>query len=153
MLDNFEHLLSAAPLVSDLLAACPALKVLATSREALRLQGEHRYAVAPLPVPLTVSRARSSSPRPARCLSSVRAATTRAFELSVGNAGAIADVCRRLDGLPLAIELAAARMPVLGAEELNAGLARPWTCSEAARATPPIVSARCERRSNGATAS
>ena len=51
VLDNFEHLLAAASLVSDLLAACPALKVLATSREGLRLRAEHRYAVAPLPVP------------------------------------------------------------------------------------------------------
>jgi predicted ATPase/DNA-binding SARP family transcriptional activator len=122
MLDNFEHLLSAAPLVSDLLAGCPALTVLATSREALRLQAEHRYAVAPLQVP-AAGEPRAVEQSAAGALFVERARSyDSAFELSVGNAGAIADVCRRLDGLPLAIELAAARMPVLGAEELNAGL-------------------------------
>ena len=124
VLDNFEHLLEAAPLVSELLSGCPGLRVLATSREALQLQGEQRYAVSPLQVPedaapeavaaaaagaLFVERARSRDP---------------AFELTAANAEAIASVCRRVDGLPLAVELAAARMAVLGPEQLDARLAR-----------------------------
>ena len=78
MLDNFEHLLPAAPLVGELLAAAPALAVLATSREPLRLQAEHRYAVAPLQVPTEATPPPSRRPRPARCSWSVPAATTKA---------------------------------------------------------------------------
>ena len=122
VLDNFEHVLSAAPLVGDLLAACPGVKVLATSREALNLQAEHRYEVMPLRVPAEgrpVAVARSA----AGALFVERARShDRTFELNANNAAAVADVCRRLDGLPLAIELAAARIPVIGLEQLNARL-------------------------------
>jgi predicted ATPase/DNA-binding SARP family transcriptional activator len=123
VLDNFEHLLAAAPVVSDLLAGCPGLRVLASSREALQLQEEQRYAVSPLQVPQdgapeTVSHAAAGA------LFVERAhGRDRAFELTEVNAHAIASVCRRLDGLPLALELAAARMAVLGPEELDARLA------------------------------
>ena len=113
VLDNFEHLIAAAPLVSDLLAGCPGLRVLATSREPLQLQAEHRFALAPLPVvaasALFLERAQSRD---------------QAFELTAENAESIASVCRRVDGLPLAVELAAARMAVLGPEELDARLAQ-----------------------------
>jgi predicted ATPase/DNA-binding SARP family transcriptional activator len=124
VLDNFEHLLAAAPLVSDLLAGCPGLRVLATSREALKLQAEHRYALAPLPVPEdgapeAVAQAAASALFMERAQS-----RDRAFELTAANAGAVANMCRRLDGLPLAVELAAARMGVLGPEELDARLAQ-----------------------------
>jgi predicted ATPase/DNA-binding SARP family transcriptional activator len=123
MLDNFEHLLDAAPLVSDLLAGCPGLCVLATSREALQLQAEYRYAVTPLQVPEdgvpeAVSRAAAGALFVERAHS-----RDRAFELTAANARAIANVCRRVDGLPLAVELAAARMAVLGPEDLDARLA------------------------------
>ena len=123
VLDNFEHLLSASPLVSDLLDASPALKVLATSREALRLRSEHRYAVGPLQVPddddpAAVERAAAG----ALFVESARRYNL-AFELTPGNAPAIAAICRRLDGLPLAIELAAARTTLVGPEKLNARLA------------------------------
>ena len=122
VLDNFEHVLSAAPVVGDLLAACPGVKVLATSREALNLQAEHRYEVMPLRVPADgrpVAVARSA----AGALFVERARShDRTFELNANNADAVAGVCRRLDGLPLAIELAAARTPVLGLEQLNARL-------------------------------
>jgi len=124
LLDNFEHVLEATPIVSDLLAGCPGLRVLATSREPLQLQAEHRYAVTPLPVPEdgvpeAVTRA------PAGALFVERAhSRDRAFELTAANAGAIASVCRRVDGLPLAVELAAARMAVLGPEQLDARLAQ-----------------------------
>jgi predicted ATPase/DNA-binding SARP family transcriptional activator len=123
VLDNFEHLLAAAPLVSDLLAGCPGLRVLATSREALQLQEEQRYTVSPLQVPED-GHARTVSRAAAGALFVERAhSRDRAFELTEVNAQAISSVCRRLDGLPLAIELAAARMAVLGPEELDARLA------------------------------
>jgi predicted ATPase/DNA-binding SARP family transcriptional activator len=124
VLDNFEHLLSAAPLVSDLLAAGAGLAVLATSREALRLRAEHRYSVAPLQLPEGGDPAAvEQSAAGALFLERVRSRDRR-FELTPANARTIADVCRRLDGLPLAIELAAARSALLGAEELNARLAQ-----------------------------
>ena len=124
VLDNFEHLLAAAPLVSDLLAGCPRLRVLATSREALQLQAEHRYVVSPLQVPQdgapeAVTQAAASALFVERAQS-----RDQAFELTAENAQSIASVCRRVDGLPLAVELAAARMAVLGPEQLDARLAR-----------------------------
>jgi len=124
VLDNFEHLLAAASLVSDLLAACPALKVLATSREGLRLRAEHRYAVTPLPLPANGEPAAVEAAAAGALFLERARSHDRLFELSIENAGAIAEVCRRLDGLPLAIELAAARTTVLDAEELNTRLAQ-----------------------------
>ncbi len=122
VLDNFEHLLPAAPLVGDLLTACATLMVLATSREPLHLQAEQRYVVDPLQVPAdagppAVERAAAGTLFVERARSH-----DRRFALTEGNAGSIGEICRRLDGLPLAIELAAARTPLLGAEELNARL-------------------------------
>jgi predicted ATPase len=116
VLDNCEHLLAAAPALAGLLAACPHLQVLATSREALRVAGEQELHVPPLALP--------EAPGPPRLellagseavrLFVVRARARRpAFTLSSTNARAVADLCRRLDGLPLAIELAAARVPSL----------------------------------------
>jgi predicted ATPase len=103
VLDNFEHLPDAAPLVAELLAAAPRLHVLATSRTPLNLSGERRYPVAPLPLEdaadLFVERAAAAD-----------------VELDVGPP--VEDVCRRLDCLPLAIELAAARTTTLSPEEL-----------------------------------
>lgn len=124
VLDNYEHLLAAAPLVSDLLLACPHLRVLATSRETLQLQAEHRYAVSPLDVPdegvpEAVARAGAGALFVERAHS-----RDRSFELTAANSRAIASVCRRVDGLPLAVELAAARMSVLGPEELDGRLAQ-----------------------------
>ena len=124
VLDNFEHLLAAAPLVSDLLAGCPRLRVLATSREALQLQAEHRYAVSPLQVPEDgVPEAVAQAAAGALFVERAQS-RDQAFELTAANAEAIASVCRRVDGLPLAVELAAARMAVLGPEELDARLAQ-----------------------------
>ncbi len=116
LLDNFEHLLAAAPLVADLLAATLRLKVLVTSREVLRLRGEHVYAVEPLLVPpldkpLPLERL---AEYPAVALFAQRAADAASgFRLTPGNAAAVAGICARLDGLPLAIELAAAHVRVL----------------------------------------
>jgi predicted ATPase/class 3 adenylate cyclase len=121
VLDNVEHLLPAARVVSDLLIACATLTVLATSREPLALQAERCYPVAPLALPgsgaagdleamggvdaiaLFCERARAHDP---------------GFRLGAENAAAIAEICRRVDGLPLAIELAAARCGLLSATEI-----------------------------------
>jgi predicted ATPase/DNA-binding SARP family transcriptional activator len=124
VLDNFEHLLAAAPLVSSLMAGCPGLRVVATSREALQLHAEHRYVLSPLQVP--EDGAPEAVTQAAAGALFVERAKSRdqAFELTAENAQSIARVCRRLDGLPLAVELAAARMSVLSPEELDARLAQ-----------------------------
>jgi predicted ATPase/DNA-binding XRE family transcriptional regulator len=125
VLDNFEHLLGAAPEVTDLLASCPLLKVLATSRAPLRLRGEQEYPVEPLPVPRL---ARIPAVEDVVSVPSVRLLVDRATESSPGfgltqqNAAAIATICRRLDGLPLALELVAARLKVLPPTALLARL-------------------------------
>ena len=125
LLDNFEHVLAAAPPLTDLLAACPNLHMLVTSRAALRLYGEQEFAVSPLPVPdlkqlpgshaltqfdaltLFVQRAQAIGPH---------------FQMTTANARTIAEICIRLDGLPLAIELAAARTRLLSPQALLARL-------------------------------
>jgi predicted ATPase/DNA-binding SARP family transcriptional activator len=123
VLDNFEHLLAAAPLIGELLAAAPALAVLATSREPLRLQAEHRYAVAPLQVPAEADPAAVAQAAAGALFVERALSHDRSFELTAGNSAAVAEICRHLDGLPLAIELAAARTTVLDPEQLNARLA------------------------------
>lgn len=125
VLDNFEQVLAAAPLVSELLAACRGLTVLATSRSPLTLEGEHLLQVPPLGLP---DRLHHSVEDLARS-EAVRLFVTRAeaacgdFSLTVENATTVADICRKLDGLPLAIELAAARLRVLPGEALLERLA------------------------------
>jgi predicted ATPase/DNA-binding SARP family transcriptional activator len=109
VLDNFEHLLEAAPLVTELLAAAPGLRVLATSRAPLNLSGEYRYAVRPLPV------------SDAADLFVERGAAVGA---DLGLTASVEEVCRRLDCLPLAIELAAARSNTLTPEQLLVRLER-----------------------------
>jgi predicted ATPase/DNA-binding SARP family transcriptional activator len=125
VVDNFEHVVQAAALVNDLLAACPTLTVLVTSREALRIEGEQRYPVAPLQLPPEAPGPAEVEEAAAGALFVARARShNRAFRLTLANAGAVADICRRLDGLPLAIELAAARMSLIDAEQLNTRLAQ-----------------------------
>jgi predicted ATPase/DNA-binding SARP family transcriptional activator len=122
VLDNFEHVVGAAPLVADLLAASPGIWVLTTSREPLRLQAEHRYEVEPLQLPAEERPAAVES-SPSGALFAERARSHDAgFQVDAANAAAIAEICRRLDGLPLAIELAAARVPMLGVGRLSARL-------------------------------
>jgi predicted ATPase/class 3 adenylate cyclase len=116
VLDNFEHLLEAAPVVSDLLGAGPDNAVLVTSREPLRLRGEREVAVAPLAVPGHQDHLPTDvlAQNPAVSLFVQRAQAARAdFELTDENTATVAAICRRVDGLPLAIELAAARVKVL----------------------------------------
>ncbi|MFN8637813.1 MAG: tetratricopeptide repeat protein [Chloroflexota bacterium] len=127
VLDNFEQLLPAAPQIAELLVACTGLKVLVTSRAALRIRGEHELAVPPLALPDPSEAAISSSV--ATCaaveLFVERAQAVRAeFALSDENAAIVAEICHRLDGLPLAIELAAARIRVLSPQAMLARLER-----------------------------
>lgn len=123
LVDNCEHLIApVAQVVAALLAACPALQVLATSRAPLRLRGEHEFAVEPLPLPPTSgAELEHLAQNDAVALFVERARAVRpAFALSEENAPVVAALCRRLDGLPLAIELAAARGRMLSPEALLA---------------------------------
>jgi predicted ATPase len=108
VLDNFEHLLAAAPAVAALVGACPQLTVLVTSRAPLRLGGERQFPLPPLPLPDTALPVPADTlvQAPAVELFRQRAqAVIPTFELSAANAAAVAQICRRLDGLPLAISL------------------------------------------------
>ncbi len=115
LIDNFEHVLDAAPVLTELLAATPTLKALVTSREALRVSGEQVYPVPQLTVPdLAQYDVTALSDSEAVALFVQRARATRAsFRITQQNARDIAEICVRLDGLPLAIELAAARTNIL----------------------------------------
>lgn len=124
-LDNFEHVVAAAPLLSELLAGCPMLKILVTSQAALRIHGEYEFPVPPLALPdphhlpdcevlsqyaavaLFIQRARAFKPN---------------FQVTPANARTITEICVRLDGLPLAIELAASRIKLLPPHALLARL-------------------------------
>jgi predicted ATPase len=126
LLDNFEHLIQAAPTVAELLAMAPNLKILVTSRAALHVYGEHEFPVPPLALP--DSRSMPSvevlSQCPAVALFVQRAIAAKPdFELSRENAPTVAEICARLDGLPLAIELAAARVKVLSPSSMLTRLA------------------------------
>jgi predicted ATPase/DNA-binding XRE family transcriptional regulator len=115
LLDNFEHLLQAVPVVSVLSAACQGLTVLATSRASLRLRGERQFPLTPLPLKEGASPAHS----PAMRLFDERArAVSPGFELGALNEATVAEICERLDGLPLAIELAAARIKLFSPKAL-----------------------------------
>src|ERR671910_1697714 len=116
VLDNFEQVLGAAPAVTELVAGAPGLKVLATSRAPLGLYGEHEYAVPPLSVPDVkhLPDLKSLSQYEAVRLFIERAKAAKVdFEVTDESAPAVAEICVRLDGLPLAIELAAARIKML----------------------------------------
>jgi non-specific serine/threonine protein kinase len=130
LLDNFEHVIEAAPLMVELLATAPELRILVTSREALNIYGEREYPVPPLALPslgqpetlavlseyesvaLFVQRARAVRPD---------------FAITDDNAQAVTEVCVRLDGLPLAIELAAARVRMFGPQALLGQLEKRFT--------------------------
>ena len=112
VLDNLEQVLEAAPLIADILAAAPGVKAIATSREPLQIAGEQRFTVSPLPiedisVELFAQRARAVQP---------------GFDLNEANRPTVIEICRKLDGLPLAIELAVARIALFTPKELLAQL-------------------------------
>jgi predicted ATPase len=127
LIDNAEQLVAAAPLAGQILEVAPGLKVLVTSRQPLRLRGEHVVPVGPLAVP---------EPHAALDLTALAAVPAVAFflvcarevqpnfALTAANAAAVAEICRRLDGLPLALELAAARLSVLSPTGLRERLNR-----------------------------
>jgi predicted ATPase/DNA-binding CsgD family transcriptional regulator len=125
VLDNLEHLVSGAGVIASLLARSHLLKVLVTSRVPLRLSGEQEFAVPPLPLPPDdTSDPVDLARNPAVALFTQRAHAVKAgFTLDASNARAVAEVCRSLDGLPLAIELAAARSKVLAPPALLSRLA------------------------------
>jgi predicted ATPase/class 3 adenylate cyclase len=116
LLDNFEQVLGAAPQVTELLAAAPGLKVLATSRTSLRIYGEHVFPVPPLSMPdlkSPPSLERLTQYEAVRLFVERAQAVKPDFEVTNESAPAVAEICVRLDGLPLAIELAAARITML----------------------------------------
>jgi predicted ATPase/class 3 adenylate cyclase len=124
LLDNFEQILDAADGVAELLQGCPQLKVLVTSREALRVRGERLFPVPPLSLPRGVDVTRISAEKVAE-YEAVRLFVERArearptFSLTDDNAPVVTEICSRLDGLPLAIELAAARLQLFSPHELR----------------------------------
>ncbi|MBI1877692.1 MAG: tetratricopeptide repeat protein [Chloroflexi bacterium] len=133
LLDNLEQVIEAAPALVELLAACPGLKLLVTSREALRVRGEHEFAVPLFPLPDLSRLARLNSGA-----AGILAANTAValfvqcvqalkpdFQLTDDNALTIARICARLDGLPLAIELAAARIKLFSPQALLIHLGEP----------------------------
>jgi len=125
LLDNFEQVLSAAPMVAELLAAAPRLKALITSREVLHLRGEKEFPVPPLelPDPQHPKQIETLSQYAAVQLFIARALDVKPdFVVTNANAPALAEVCARLDGLPLALELAAARIKLFSPEALLARL-------------------------------
>lgn len=129
VLDTFEHLVAEHDLLVHMMTACPNLCLLVTSRRRLRMDGEHVVSVPPLPVPRPVT-----GPADVAALQAVPSvalfcdrvgALQRGFGLTEGNASDVVSVCRSLDGVPLALELAAARMTVLSPEVLARELAQP----------------------------
>lgn len=117
LLDNLEHLPESAPLIAALIQRCPGLKLIATSRSALHLQAERLYIVPPLSLPdpqgQPLSAALASQAPAVRLFVNRAQRVHPSFALSDANAAAVVEICRRLDGLPLAIELAAARVRAL----------------------------------------
>jgi predicted ATPase/transcriptional regulator with XRE-family HTH domain len=127
VLDNLEQVLGAAPQIAEVQAACPGLKVLATSRELLRLSGEYRFEVPPLPVPPTNADATLDElwqVESVRLFVERAMAVQPAFALTSDNAHAICALCQRLEGIPLALELAAARVRLFSPPQLLARLGR-----------------------------
>jgi predicted ATPase/DNA-binding XRE family transcriptional regulator len=113
VIDNFEQVIAGSWVLSALLSACPRLSMLVTTRESLRVRGEHVYPVEPLPLPPPSSDPNDLIRNDAVRLFCERAQAARSdFSLTDANARAVAEICRRLDGLPLAIELSAARIAV-----------------------------------------
>jgi predicted ATPase len=121
LFDNFEQIVGAAPVVAELLAAAPGVKALVTSRIALRLRGEHEYPIPPLSTPSDTGQPLTETLEyEAVALFRQQAQSVQPqFEITEENNTAVIEICRRLDGLPLAIEIAAARIKILPLEALR----------------------------------
>ena len=159
LIDNFEQVLEAGPGLAALLDACPGVSALVTSRRPLRLRGERQIVVEPLAVPAAAAEL-GTVPRAVEAVVGAPAAelfVERAqrvhpgFVVGPGNVGAIADLVRRLDGLPLAIELVAARAHVLEPRQMLERLDRGIGVPDRPARTSPSGSARCARPWSGAT--
>ena len=139
VLDNCEHVLEgAAGAVAALVERCRRVRFLATSRERLDVPGELVFPVPPLGLPADGSAAAVAASEAGALFAARAGAASPAFELTAHNSAAIAEVCTRLDGIPLAIELAAARCPALGPAELAARLdGRPGPCRGRSAARTP----------------
>ncbi|HEV2259663.1 MAG TPA: BTAD domain-containing putative transcriptional regulator [Streptosporangiaceae bacterium] len=130
VLDNCEHLVAAAAALADrVLAACPQVRIVATSREPLNITGEALWTVGPLTLPpdpavtsFSTERAVVHDSASVRLLTQRARAVVPGFEVTQDNAAAVATICRELDGMPLAIELAAARLRTMGPEQIVARL-------------------------------
>jgi predicted ATPase len=126
VLDNFEQVIAAAPHLATLLAACPYLKLLVTIREVLHLRAEQQFALSPLALPALPRRQslqtldlEALAENPAMHLLVHRVqAVQPSFRVTESNAATLAEICRRLDGLPLALELAAPRLKLLSPQAL-----------------------------------
>jgi len=125
VVDNFEHLLSAAALVAELLALAPRIRVLVSSRTALRIRGERTFSVEPLGLPGDESEDQMAQSPAVQLFVQCALAANRMLELDVATTRVVARICRALDGLPLAIELAASRSHLLSPEQIEDQLARP----------------------------
>jgi predicted ATPase/DNA-binding CsgD family transcriptional regulator len=127
ILDNFEQVIAAAPLMEDLLVACPLLKIVITSREVLHLQAEYEYPVSPLALPdLKQLPTIDEIPQYTAIALFIQRAQValHTFQITPSNVRAVAEICTQLDGLPLAIELAAARVKLLPPYDLLARLSQ-----------------------------
>lgn len=127
ILDNFEQLIPAAPMIKEILGAAPMVKILVTSRIALRLKNEQEFVVLPLSVPpinSTLTNEQLSEFPSIRLFVARAQAVNHNFRLTPANVADVAEICRRLDGLPLAIELAAARVKLLSVQSILARLQR-----------------------------
>ncbi len=123
VLDNCEHLTDAvAEMIEQACASAPGVRVLVTSQETLKVTGEHVYRLGALPLPAAAARADDLHTGAVELFAARAQAVDPRFVLGAANVAAVAEICRRLDGIPLAIELAAARVPLLGIEGLRARL-------------------------------
>ena len=154
VLDNLEHVVAAAPDVASLIVDLPDLHMLGTSRVRLRITGEQQYPVPPLGLPNAelITGAAESGRWPAIQLFEQRSqAVQPGFRLDASNVGAVTEICRRLDGLPLAIELAAARVTMLTPSALRERLEERLPLLTGGARDLPHASEPCATRSPGAT--
>jgi predicted ATPase/DNA-binding winged helix-turn-helix (wHTH) protein len=140
LIDNAEHVPAAVrALVDAVRRAAPDLPLMVTSQTPLHLSGERLLRIEPLAAPSGDSLAQVQASPAAALLATRAQAADRRFAINAGNAGPVAEICRRLDGLPLALELAAARLPLLGAEGVLARLSERWRLLRSAN---PALEAR-----------